>query len=325
MSDELPVFNIVVTGRVFWHLRFFVCSLVHNSHAQFRFVANGCASETLALMEEYAVAHPNRVVDIVDVSPTAIIAHGVALDMVRSTRDDGGLFCFVDPDIKAKAPFLPAFAELLRSHSAVTSGKQVWVDDHVVPDTHLGIGLDGRHFFHPNGFVYGCPHFAMYRRADLDETCARWGVGLGSAGPELSDEAKARLAAEGHLYKVYDTGKIVNILLQADGKTMCHVDPDELIHIGGMSHFLSPPDSVEKGGEVETPSWATYHGMEPRLATARFTAALLRNLIERRPLPQLPSGLDPAMEQRLLFVRDEVIDLVERYRACSARPVGARS
>jgi hypothetical protein len=325
MSDSRPVFNIVVTGRVFWHLQYFVCSLVHNSDVAFRFVANGCAPETLQLLEDYALAHPGRVVEIVDVSPTRIVAHGVALDAVRGSRDDGDLFCFVDTDIKAKSPFLQPYLELLAKHSAVTSGRQVWVDDHVVPDTHLGLGLDGRHFFHPNGFVYGCPHFAMYRHTDLDETCERWGIGLGSAGPDLSDEATAQLDAIGHLYKVYDTGKIVNILLQVDGRTLVHIDPEELIHIGGMSHFLSPPDRGAKSGEVETPSWAAYYGMEPRLAVTRFTAALLRSIVEETPHPDLPPGLDPAMEERLLFVREEVIDLVGRYRACASRTVGARS
>jgi hypothetical protein len=323
MPNAQPVFNIVVTGRVFWHLRYFVCSLVHNSDARFRFVANGCAPETLALLDEYAAAHPGRVVEVLEVSPVAIVAHGVALDAVRGVRDDGDLFCFVDTDIKARAAFLAPYLELLRTHSAVTSGKQVWVDDHVVPDTHLGIGLDGRHFFHPDGFVYGCPHLALYRRADLEETCAHWGIGLGSAGPELSNEAQTQLASAGHLYKIYDTGKIVNILLQLDGRSLCHVDPDELIHIGGMSHFLSPPDAGEPGGEAQTPAWASYHGMVPRLAVTRYTAALLRGLVEQTPLPDLPPALEPTMEQRLLFVRDEIVDLVERYRECAAGPVRA--
>jgi hypothetical protein len=324
LSDAHPVFNIVVTGRVFWHLRFFVCSLLHNSDARFRLVANYCAPETLDLMDDYATAHPDRVVEIVDVSSHAMVAHGVALDEIRTSRDDGDLFCFVDPDIKARGPFLPAFSQLLRIHSAVTSGTEVWNDDNVVPESHLGIGLGGRHFFHPNGFVYGTPHFGMYRRADLEDTCARWDIGFRSAGPELSAGARALLASAGHLYRVYDTGKVVNIMLQLDGRSLEHVDPDEFVHIGGMSHFLAPHTGA-KSGEEETPPWAAHNGMEARLVVARFTAALLRSLTEQQPLPELPTGLEPAMEERMLLVRDEVIDLVERYRECSTRTVGARS
>lgn len=320
MSDARPVFNIVVTGHTFWHLRYFVCSLVHNSDARFRLVANQCEPDALAVLDDYATAHPDRVVEVMDVSPTEMVAHGVAMDSVRASRDDGELFCFVDPDIKATGPFLHHFSEVLRSHAAVTSGKEVWTDDNVVPEDHLGIGLGGRHFFHPDGFVYGTPHMAMYHRADLDDTCDRWGIGFGSAGPDLSAAATERLASAGHLYRVYDTGKVVNILLQLDGHTLRHIDPDELIHIGGMSHFLAPP--AEASGEVETPSWAAYKGMDARLVVARYTAALLRSLIEQRRGPVVPDGLEPAMEDRVLRVRHEVVDMVERYRGCATSRVG---
>ena len=63
--------------------------------------------------------------------------------------------------------------------------------------------------------------------------------------------------------------------------------------------------------------------MEARLVVARYTAALLRGLIERRPQPDLPAGLEPSMEERLMLVRHEVVDLVDRYRDCATRPVGA--
>jgi hypothetical protein len=132
---------------------------------------------------------------------------------VRRSRDDGDLFCLVDPDTKARAPFLASYLQLLGTYSAVTSGKPVWVDEPVVPETRLGFDLDGRHFLHPSGFVSGRPHFAMHRRGHLDETCARWGVGVGAAGPELSHGARARPASAGHLCQVYDTSKIVNVLL----------------------------------------------------------------------------------------------------------------
>jgi hypothetical protein len=156
----------------------------------------------------------------------------------------------------------------------------------------------------------------MYRRDALDDTLTRWGIGLGSAGPELSDAAKARMAEAGHRYRIYDTGKIANILLQLDGHGLSHFDHPDLIHIGGLSHFISPPDPGAKGGEVETPSWAKYGGMEVRLAVAKYTAAVLRSSIERQPLPPVPTGADPASQARFELVRSEMADLVERYRDC---------
>lgn len=308
------IFNIVLVGNSFWHLRYFVCSLLDQCDAQFRLVTNACTPEAISEIDEFARRHRDRVVEVFDASATKMVAHGVAVDAVRVVRDDGALFCFVDPDIKARRPFLEDFLALLSKFDAATSGKEIWVEDNVLPADQIGVG--GRHFYDSRGFTFGSPHFAMYRRDALDDTLARWGIGLGSAGPELSDAAKARMAEAGHRYRIYDTGKIANILLQLDGHGLTHFDHPDLIHIGGLSHFISPPDPGAKGGEVETPSWARYGGMEVRLAVAKYTAAVLRSSIERQPLPPVPTGADPASQARFELVRSEMADLVERYRDC---------
>lgn len=308
------IFNVVLVGNTFWHLRYFVCSLMDQSDAQFRLVTNACTPEALAEIEEFARRHRDRVIEVVEASATRMVAHGVAIDAVRVIRDDGELFCFVDPDIPARAPFLDDFLAIVMKHDAVTSGKEVWVDDNVLPDGAAGVG--GRHFYDSRGFTFGSPHFAMYRRTALDDTLARWEIGLGSAGPELGDAAKAHMAEAGHDYRVYDTGKIANILMQLDGHSLVHFDHPDLIHIGGLSHFISPPDVGAKGGEVETPSWARYQGMEVRLAVTKYTAAVLRSAIERKPVPPPPDGADPASHARFELVRTEMTDLVARYRDC---------
>ena len=308
------IFNIVLTGDTFWHLRYFVCSLIEQSDAQFRSVTNGCTSEAISQIGQFARRHRDRVVEVLDVSPNVMVAHGVALDAIRRERDDGELFCFADPDIKARRPFLDDFRELLSQYDAVTSGKEVWTDDNVLPADHAGVGE--RHFYDSRGFVFGSPHFAMYRRDPLDETLDRWGVGLGSAGPELSAATRARLAEAGREFHVYDTAKIANILFQLDGNSLCHFDHPELVHIGGLSHFLSPGEPGAKGGEEATPRWGRVAGVKARLEVTRYTAALLRSSIEQRPIPPLPSGLDPPLQARLEGVRAEVTDLVDRYRDC---------
>jgi hypothetical protein len=42
---------------------------------------------------------------------------------------------------------------------AVTSGKEVWSDDNLVPPGHKGVA--GEHFFGQDGFVFGSPHLAI--------------------------------------------------------------------------------------------------------------------------------------------------------------------
>jgi len=305
------VFNVVWTGSVFPYLRLFTSSLMDRSAARFRFVANGCPPDQVALMEEFRERHAGRVVEVLDVS-AEMVAHGVALDRVRAQRDDGPHFCLVDPDIKANGPWVDAFAALVVDHVAVTSGTEVWSDDNLVPEGWVGVA--GEHFVDRAGFVFGSPHLALYQRAALDATARRWGIGLGSAGPELSEGAKARLAEMGHEYIVYDTAKLVNALLQADGGTLVHRDLPQLVHIGGLAHYLAPPGYVIDDDGTEVPDWKRYAIQEDRYAVTRHAALCLRAGMDGDELPAAPSDLAPAMEAKLARVTAEVADLVERYR-----------
>jgi hypothetical protein len=310
-EDEF-VFNIVWTGTDFTYLRLFVASQISQSKARFRFVANGCTGEQIDRMERFAARHPGRVIEVLDVSTEAIIAHGVALDRVRACRDDGRFFCFVDPDIKANSPFLSELTALFdEGYAAVTSGREVWSDDNVVPVGHVGVA--GEHFFDRTGFLFGSPHLALYDRKVCDETTDRWGVGLGSAGPELSDAARSRLAELGLNYPLYDTGKIFNALLQADGHRLTHRDIPQLVHIGGMSHFLSPPGGyITLDDGEQAPDFARW-GLTDRFHVTKFTARTLRELSEGRPVPAIPPEADPAMAGKLALVQNEMAELFSTY------------
>jgi hypothetical protein len=315
IKEEELVFNVVWTGDTFGLLRYFVCSLMANTSAKFRFVTNACTTKSLTTMRDFVAAHADRVVEILEVSTDTMVAHGVALDRVRALRDDGDWFCLIDPDIKASAPFLGDFTALLADHAAVTSGREVWNDDNVVPEGHPGVG--GRHFFTADGFVFGSPHLALYRSDLLEETCGRWEVGLGSAGPELNDAAKAALRDLGHNYQIYDTAKIVNALLQSDGHAVTHIERDQLVHVGGLSHWVSPPDTVGQELDIDRePEWTKYPGMAPRHEVARFVARTLRDLDAGQPAPEIPDGLDPATLDKLSRVRVEIIDMVKSHRWC---------
>jgi hypothetical protein len=321
LAESDVVWNVVWTKSVFTYLRLFVASQIDRSEARFRFIANGCPPEQVALMEQLAEGSPDRIVDVTVASVDDMIAHGVSLDRVRARTDDGPLFCLIDPDIKANAPYVGDLLALLDDHDAVTSGTEVWSDDNVVPVGHPGVA--GEFFFDQQGFVFGSPHLAVYRRDALDETCDRWGVGLGSAGPELRDDTKARMASMGHEYLVYDTCKITNALLQGDGHPLVHRDLPQLVHIGGLAHYLGPPEyRTTETGEVE-PDWTRYEIMGDRHEVTRYTARTLRHLLDGEPEPPLPEGLSPRMLTKLELVRDEVVDLVERYGVADPAVPGA--
>lgn len=310
-SEASLVFNIVWTGTVFDHMWLFTESLLAQSECRYRFVANGCPPAQIAAMEAMAARHGGRIVEVIDVSPDDMIAHGVALERVRAIRDDGDHFCLIDPDIKANAPFVDELAGSLADHDAVTSGTEVWSDDNLIPVGHIGVA--GEHFFDREGFVFGSPHLAMYRREALDAVAERYGVGLGSAGPELGDEARAALVGLGHLYVVYDTGKIVNALIQAAGGSVVHRDLPQLVHIGGLSHYLSPPGyRVDDDGQT-LPDWTVHESMGDRHEVTRFVARALSALADGSDPPEPPQDLAPPMEKRLHLVRDEIVDLVARY------------
>lgn len=313
--DDAFVFNIVWTGTVFTHLRYLVASQMAHSRARFRFLANGCPSEQVALMERFAERHPDRVVEVLVTSPT-MVNHGAALDAAREQRDDGDHFCFVDPDIFALGPFVGTFAEALDgSCAAVTSGRGVWCEDDRVPPGHPGVA--GEHFRSQEGFLFGSPHFAMYRSGPLAETIERWAVTFVSAGSGLSEEAQARLQAAGHDYFIFDTGKLVNIFLQESGHRLCHQEHPNLVHVGGVSHYLAPTGHQATGvdGADPEPDWQVWNGMEARFEVARFTAQVLREVAEGRPAPAVPEGIDPVVAERLAPLRASLIEVVEQHRS----------
>jgi hypothetical protein len=144
---------------------------------------------------------------------------------------------------------------------------------------------------------------------------ARWDVGFSSAGGDVPQRTKNALLGAGHDYWIYDTGKIVNILLQVDGNRLCHFEHPALLHIGGMSHYLSPPE--KHGGLVaadEDPDqrWPWPTG---RLEVARHTAALLRALVTGDPPPAAPAGVRGELGARLDRVSGALVELVRAYDA----------
>lgn len=320
------VFNVVWTGTTFSSLRPFVESQIDQDRARYRFLANACPPEEEGAMEAFASSWGDRVTDVVIVARDRMLRHGEALDVALGSYDDGELFAFIDPDILARAPFLGPFLDVLERADAVTSGREVWSEGNVRPADHLGVS--GEHFFDQDGFVFGSPHLAIYRRAPLLATVERWGVGFGVTGNDVSDGVRDRLSSLGRSYWVYDTGKIVNVLLQGDGRVLEHIEHPDLLHVGGVAHLLAPPSTApaargKRPAWGEGPDWGEQPGMAARHAVARHAAGTLDALRAGRPVPPPPADLPAPVLERLAEVCDALVGIMRAERSGGADGVSA--
>src|SRR5690606_7838437 len=150
---------------------------------------------------------------------------------------------------------------------------EVWSTTNVVPEGHFGVA--GEHFYDRDGFTFGGPHLVLYRRDALDATCERWGVTLGSAGPEVPEAAAAKLEEVRPGYKVYDTGRVVNCPARADGDRVSQHDLAQTVHIGGMSHSFERSNRFVAPDATTRPRWARHENVRDRYLVARYTAQLL--------------------------------------------------
>ena len=116
-----------------------------------------------------------------------------------------------------------------------------------------------------------------------------------------------------HRGKVVDTAKIVNCLLQHDGGRLVHLELPQLVHIGGLAHYLFPPAYRTTPEGIVEPDWTVHEIMAPRHEVTRYTARTLRALADGEAPPPVPEGLDADMAERLAVVHREVVDLIARY------------
>jgi hypothetical protein len=306
---EGVVLNVVWTGDVFLPLAPFTASVVRHSAARVRFVANACSPRALAAMEAVAAAHPDRVEEVLVVSEDRMLRHGTCLDIVLRDRDDGDAFALLDPDILARGPWIDPLVAALDGADGVTSGREAWSTTNVRPAAHNGVA--GEHFFDQDGFVLGSPHLAIYRRDAVRESAERWAVGFGTAGNELSEVARQRLVDGGRSYWVYDTGKVLNILVQLDGGRLVHEECPALLHVGGVAHLLAPPGSVPGvvAGWGEDDAWTRDPAHARRATAAAYTAAACRACREGTPMPAPPEVDDAELAARLAAVRDGIVEV----------------
>lgn len=306
LPESAVVWNVIFVPHTFRFLQVFARSLVVQSDARFRLVANSCASDDVAEMCAFAARFGGRV-DVVSIGDPGgeVVRHGAALTELFDRFDDGELFCFVDSDVEAKAPFVQRLLDALDGQVAVTSGDVAWTDDTTLPAG--APDLAGRHVVDRDGFVYGSSFLGVYRRAAVERTRDEWDITFEPyAYDRLPERARSALSAMNRRFRLYDTAKTLNLLLQHDGPAIRHIEHPALFHLGGISQFLA-----QRAGGLPAFS-AGDAAARARWDFARWAAATLAALVDGSEPPAPPDdGVDA---QRASLVLGELRALVSADR-----------
>jgi len=227
-------FNIPFVPGTVRHLQPFTLSLLlHSRDCRFRLVSNGCRpDENDRLMQ---LAKSSDRFEFLRLPWDRVQPHGRALHVLHE-GERSRVFAFMDSDIFATGAFQDDFRDVLGECAAVFSCPPVWSNQQVeqLPEGFRVIsGVCNR--LH-DGFCVGGSYFAVYDNRVLTDCLRETGITLERYyWDDVPSAVQEELQSQHHDRLVYDTTKLVNILLGHRGFACRFVASPALVHVGGIS------------------------------------------------------------------------------------------
>jgi len=232
--DQIQLNVLFVPGTVH-RLAPFILSILESSPAcSLRLVSNACHVDEDRILND--VACTDQRLSFVRIGTQRPLSHGSALTMLQK-QETSPVFAFMDSDIFATGDFLQELNWSPSRSSALFSCPPVWSNPELeqLPE---GFGvLSGVYNQLHDGFCVGSSYFAMYDNNLLTQCMKQTGVSFEySRWTQLSEQLRRELKQAGKQLLIYDTGKLLNILLQLRcGADLGFRRTGTLEHIGGIS------------------------------------------------------------------------------------------
>jgi hypothetical protein len=332
-------FNIVYTTGTVRYLRLFVVSLLRWSDCVFRLVANACSPEETRLLQE--LGHKSPRLEFLALPYKKTTPHDKTLSYLQSI-ERSGYFCFMDSDILATGDFMSEMSPYLHQYAGVFSGSPIWCTEEEQVLSATVPRVRGQFSRTADGVCLGSSYFAIYDNNVLTEFIQSTGVDFRRYWwREIPAPYQRQLARMGLQKDRYDTGKLLNILLPAQGEAIAFVDSQFLQHIGSVSirgalkassHPMSLLKSTTWHPAVVLRQWLKtlrrskgppgpdvaptdakrieIQRMRKRMTTtAIYFDQLFDSLFENEPLPALPQVDDLETRKRIESVTADIVSL----------------
>lgn len=284
-------FYIIYTPGTVKPLQLLLHSLLKWSDCTFCLVANGCARDEQRGLQQLCAEHPRLTYQALP--SRKLMLHGDALNLLQA-QTEADYFCFMDSDIYATGEFMTAFASLADRYSGLFSGMPLRY-----PQTGLTLPpakafMAGPYTHTETQLCLGTTFFAIYNNQVITEVRRATGIGFGKyRWAEIPTFYQTQLQALGLQYQLYDTAKLLNLVLHIHGYPLHYQPCPALRHIEAVSRFIVIQQQgwwrqlralggrwrrQLRGQKVEL----TYDEMLP------YLSKLLLALAQHKPLPSLP-------------------------------------
>jgi len=207
-------------------------SLLQNSDLHFRLIGNALDHREAALLQ--AISESSDRLQFINLESKNIIPHGTLVDIMLQT-EEASLFSFCDSDLFLFAPLTEqSLLAEMAGYDVLSSGGRIENEN---TSTYAGF-KGGATTVSPDGQIaLATSFFCIYRRALLQQTLSQYQVGFEQyrSAQQIPQQARVVVEQLALEYEMFDTGKLLSVLLHQQGGVQKYLDIPGLTHIGGMS------------------------------------------------------------------------------------------
>ena len=207
--------------------------VTHSRSYRFRLVANGCPKREQQILQRQCEQHDR--LEFAVVSDRRPLAHGQALTQLQQLEETDW-FAFMDSDIFATGDFEGQLESMRAGRRCFFSCPPVCGNQQqeTLPPGYQV--LSGNYSRMHDGFPLGTSYFSIYDNQMLNELFADTGLSLNLyRWDQVPAPIQDELRLTGRALWLYDTAKLLNIVLGLRGE-LCHTARlTSLCHIGGIS------------------------------------------------------------------------------------------
>lgn len=251
----------------------------------------------------------------------------------------------MDSDILATGDFMNEFTPYLGQYTGIFSGSPLWCLDEEQILLEIGSRIaSGWQNRTDTGLCLGSSYFAIYDNRILTQFIQSTGIDFRIyRWQEIPAQWQNHITELGLRELGYDTGKVLNILLLAQGERLCFRESSTLQHIGGISTYVTDEsrslhkrlfrkfnrsaklayrrakwkymNRIMKLAETQIQKTQNIGLIARRWnSTGRYFTQVLQALFENRPLPATPGIGESEIEERIELAAANIATLYEEFR-----------